>query len=188
MVRQSAAEGELRRQIVREMGGGRVGDYRLLLRLGTDLPGAVTVHGDNEPDDVDDPTTAEDARDDEEHPLRYSLAGVQLKYSVHSSRLTLPMSGDGTWWIVKLPDPSLHQLAENEYVTMRWLDAAGMDVPPVECLTAESVPNAGRALRTKACGAAHHAGLSQATWTRRQEFTGRSISGTSVRPFSSIPL
>ena len=134
-------EGELRRQVVREMGGGRVGDYRLLLRLGTDLPGAVTVHGDDEPDDVDDPTAAEGPTDGAEHPLRYSLAGVQLKYSVHSSRLTFPMSGEGAWWIVKLPDPSLHQLAENEYVTMRWLQAAGMDVPPVECLAADSVPN-----------------------------------------------
>lgn len=42
-------EGEFRRQVIREMGGGNIGDFfRLLLRLGHDLPGAVTVHGEAE--------------------------------------------------------------------------------------------------------------------------------------------
>src|SRR6266581_348976 len=34
-------EGELRKQIIRELGGGNVGDYTLLLRIGRYLPGAV---------------------------------------------------------------------------------------------------------------------------------------------------
>jgi serine/threonine-protein kinase HipA len=133
-------EGELRQQVVRELGGGRIGDFRLLTRLGGDLPGAVTVHGDHDVDDSDDPTAA-DPTSDADHPLRYSLAGVQLKYSLHSSRLTVPVSGDGGWWIVKLPDPALQQLAENEYLTMRWLSTAGFDVPDVHCLPADAVPD-----------------------------------------------
>jgi serine/threonine-protein kinase HipA len=64
---------------------------------------------------------------------------VQLKYSIHSSHLTVPARDDEQWWIVKLPDRSLPELAANEYLTMRWLRDAGMDVPRVELVTAGSV-------------------------------------------------
>lgn len=59
-------EGELRKQIVREMGGGYVRDFTLLLRLGSNLPGAVTVH------------SASDELEllQADHPIRHSLAGV----------------------------------------------------------------------------------------------------------------
>jgi serine/threonine-protein kinase HipA len=60
-------EGELRRQIIRELGGGHVRDFTLLLRLGRYLPGAVTVHGDNEPDEDETGTTS----DLPDHPLRH---------------------------------------------------------------------------------------------------------------------
>jgi serine/threonine-protein kinase HipA len=113
-------EGALRQQIVRELGGGNIGDFTLLLRLGRYLPGAVTVHGDTEPDDG----TADYPAMSPEHPLRHSLAGVQLKYTVSDDRLTFPASGEGGWWIVKLPDRSLRNLAVNEYLTMRWLEPA----------------------------------------------------------------
>ncbi len=129
-------EGELRHQIIREMGGGNVSDYRLLLRLGSDLPGAVTVEADQEPDDSADAPAAEPAAD---HALRYSLAGMQLKYSIHSSRLTAPVSGEDSWWVAKLPDRTLTKLAENEYFTMRWLATAGFDVPRVQLAPATSV-------------------------------------------------
>jgi serine/threonine-protein kinase HipA len=127
-------EGALRQQIVREMGGGNVGDFTLLLRLGADLPGAVTVHAENEPED--DVTVDQQ---DADHPVRASLAGIQLKYSVHRDRLTFPASGNGAWWIVKIPDRSLRDLVLNEYLTMRWLHAAGMDVPAVSVAPAKEV-------------------------------------------------
>lgn len=69
-------EGELRRQITREMGGGNIGDFTLLLRLGGCLPGAVTVYSALEPALG--------------HPLRHSQAGVQLKYTVRGDRLAFP--------------------------------------------------------------------------------------------------
>ncbi|MGV9211959.1 type II toxin-antitoxin system HipA family toxin [Micromonospora sp. RB23] len=127
-------EGALRRQIVRELGGGNVGDFTLLLRVGSNLPGAVTLHGDEEPED--DLQLNDDGVD---HPLRHSLAGVQLKYSVSAKRLAIPVSGKGAWWIVKLPDRSLRSLPDNEFLTMRWLAAAGFPVPAVELVPAENV-------------------------------------------------
>jgi serine/threonine-protein kinase HipA len=128
-------EGELRRQIVRDLGGGMVGDYTLLMRLGRYLPGAVTVHGDQEPSE-DPPATPDQLPD---HPLRHSQAGVQLKYTTTSDRLTFPATGNGGWWTVKLPDTSLRDLVVNEYLTMRWLAAAGFLVPPIHLEPACSV-------------------------------------------------
>jgi serine/threonine-protein kinase HipA len=130
-------EGELRKQVIREMGGGNIGDFSLLLRLGAGLPGAVTIHGGEEPsDDVNEEETDLASAD---HPLRHSLAGVQLKYSVHGDRLTFPASGEGAWWIAKLPDRSLRELSLNEFITMRWLHVAKMNVPEVQLVPASAV-------------------------------------------------
>jgi serine/threonine-protein kinase HipA len=110
-------EGALRRQIIQEMGGGNIGNFTLLVRLGGYLPGAVTVHhADVEP--ADEP--AADHAGGADHPLRHSLAGVQLKYSVPGDRLVLPASGEGGWWIVKLPDRALRDLPLNEEAVMRF--------------------------------------------------------------------
>ena len=130
-------EGELRKQVIREMGGGAVGDFTMLLRLGSKLPGAVSIVGDSEPqDDID---VDNDNPEDPDHPLRHSLAGVQLKYSIHGDRLTFPASGKGAWWIAKLPDRSLKDLSLNEYLTMQWLQSANMDVPTVQLVPSSSV-------------------------------------------------
>ena len=128
-------EGALRRQVLREMGGGNIGDFTLLRRLGADLPGAVTVHAEGEPDD----DLLVDQREELDHPVRASLAGIQLKYSVPRDRLTFPASGNGAWWIVKIPDRSLKELAANEFLTMRWLQASGVAVPPVDLVPAKDV-------------------------------------------------
>lgn len=130
-------EGELRKQVIREMGGGNIGDFTMLIRLGSRLPGAVTIHGNTEPED--DIVAEDDDPDNPDHPIRHSLAGVQLKYSVHGDRLTFPASGEGAWWIAKLPDRALKELSLNEYLTMRWLQSANMDVPAVQLVPASSV-------------------------------------------------
>jgi serine/threonine-protein kinase HipA len=130
-------EGELRKQVVREMGGGNIGDFTMLLRLGSRLPGAVTIHGSAEPQG--DMASEDDDPGSLDHPIRHSLAGVQLKYSVHGDRLTFPASGEGAWWIAKLPDRSLKDLSLNEYLTMRWLQSANIDVPAVQLVPASSV-------------------------------------------------
>ena len=116
---------------------GILGDFTMLLRLGSRLPGAVTIHGSTEPQD--DIATEDDDRESLDHPIRHSLAGVQLKYSVHGDRLTFPASGEGAWWIAKLPDRSLRDLSLNEYLTMRWLQSVKMDVPAVQLVPASSV-------------------------------------------------
>ncbi|MDR7280189.1 HipA domain-containing protein [Catenuloplanes atrovinosus] len=48
-------------------------------------------------------------------------------------------NSDG-WVIAKLPDRALNRLAENEFLTMRWLAVAGFDVPAVALVPAETLP------------------------------------------------
>ncbi|MQA24942.1 MAG: type II toxin-antitoxin system HipA family toxin [Micromonosporaceae bacterium] len=132
-------EGALRRYVERELGPGRIGDFRLLSALGTDLPGAVTVHRRGElPDEPEDLGATPPPPD---HPLRHSLAGVQLKFSLRADRLTFPASGESDWWIVKLPDRTLPSMPANEFITMMWLRLAGMDVPPPQLTTADATPD-----------------------------------------------
>jgi serine/threonine-protein kinase HipA len=132
-------EGELRKQIIREMGGGHIRDFTLLMRLGTDLPGAVTVHGAIEPSDESSHAEASESAPGADQPIRHSLAGVQLKFSIHGDHLTFPAEGKGSWWIAKLPDRSLKDLSLNEYLTMRWLRDANVTVPHVQLVPASSV-------------------------------------------------
>lgn len=73
----------------------------------------------------------------EERPLKFSLAGVQLKLSMlrEGRGLTLPVSGRGGDWIVKLPDPRHRGVPENEFVTMTWARHAGITIPEVELVS-----------------------------------------------------
>jgi serine/threonine-protein kinase HipA len=110
-------------------------EFFLIWLLGADLPGAIEVRA---PDGAAPPATADResaARDRGDEPaLRFSLAGVQLKFSAMmeaSSGLTLPVSGIGGNWIVKLPSVRFEAVPENEYAMMTLARAAGIDVPDV---------------------------------------------------------
>jgi hypothetical protein len=101
-------EGALRAQVVRDLGGGNIGDYTLLTRLGSALPGAVTVHSDDEP--ADDVAVVVDA--DPDHELRHSLAGVQLKYTVRDERLVVGNTDAHLKnWGLRYPDGRTPQLS-----------------------------------------------------------------------------
>lgn len=136
-------EGKLREVLVRAANLEAEDDLELLRFVGEDLPGAVIVRP---PDDLERHPAwrealraeAEEDFSDETHPddvegLRFSLAGVQLKFSVleKNEKLTLPARGETGDWIVKFPSPTFPQLPENEYVMMEWSRAAGFEVP--EC-------------------------------------------------------
>lgn len=125
-------EGPMRVHLAAQLGIHPDRELYLLVHLGRDLPGAVIVRpltplDAAEPAPPRTPTSA-DAR------LRFSLAGVQLKFSMlrDGDRLTLPMDGLGGRWIVKLPDQSYPQVPETEFATMSWARASGIEIP--ECL------------------------------------------------------
>jgi len=125
-------EGPMREHLAVQLGIHPDRELYLLVHLGRDLPGAVLVRPLTR-FDADDPpparsNVAANAR------LRFSLAGVQLKFSMlrDGDRLTLPMDGMGGQWIVKLPDQTYPRVPETEFATMSWARAADIEVP--ECL------------------------------------------------------
>ena len=109
--------------------------------LGADLPGAVVVRSVDEaapPADDESPTGAHV----DEQPFRFSLAGVQLKFSAlmeTSKGLTLPIEGVGGDWIVKLPSPRFEAVPENEYAMMTLAKAVGLDVPEVRLVATKDI-------------------------------------------------
>jgi serine/threonine-protein kinase HipA len=78
-------------------------------------------------------TDHEDVLKKQDPGLRFSLAGVQMKFSVlrDPDRITLPASNQEGDWIVKLGSARFPFTVENEYAVMQWAMSAGFDVP--EC-------------------------------------------------------
>jgi serine/threonine-protein kinase HipA len=127
-------EGRLRHYLARHARLKPVRDFPLIWMLGDDLPGALRVVGaDGSATPPRDPQhgSGGDAAD---RVLRFSLAGVQLKFSATGDPkrgLTIPAAGMGGHWIVKLPDQRFKRVPENEFSMMSFAKAVGIDVPDV---------------------------------------------------------
>jgi serine/threonine-protein kinase HipA len=83
-----------------------------------------------------------------EKPLRFSLAGVQLKFSARLARkrLTIPLEGSGGSWIVKLPTNAFARLPENEFAMMRFARACGLNVPDLSLVQLDEIAGLPHAL------------------------------------------
>ena len=120
-------------------------EFFLLWALGLDLSGAVTVRasgGETWPPDV--PGDSDRGDDQGENALRFSLAGVQLKFSAVEEApggLTLPARGVGGSWIVKLPSLHFAGVPENEFSMMTLARLIGMDVPETRLVNIDEVGN-----------------------------------------------
>jgi serine/threonine-protein kinase HipA len=122
-------EGLLRKLLAEQAGVNPVRELHLLAALGCDLPGAVTAHALDEIAEV--PLRPPRPPVEAEETLRFSLAGLQLKFSVHLDDRgpTLPVRGQGGRWLAKLPDPRFNAVPENEFAMLGWAAAAGIEVP-----------------------------------------------------------
>jgi serine/threonine-protein kinase HipA len=141
-------EGYMRTYLAKRAGVNPEREFFLLWILGKDLPGAITVRpaeGGNWPPDPDqsrDQAGEEDGR--KEKALRFSLAGVQLKFSAINEctgGLTIPAKGVGGSWIVKLPSREHEGVPENEYSMMTLARLIGMDVPAIELINPGDIRN-----------------------------------------------
>ena len=117
-------EGGLRELVARRAGLHRDHEAHLIAVLGEDLPGAVIVRR------MDEPAGGETG------PLRFSLAGTQLKFSVLYRAAgrgpTLPVDGRGGNWIAKLPSETYANVPEHEHELVQWAGRAGITVPEVK--------------------------------------------------------
>ena len=141
-------EGHLRTYLAERAGVNPAREFFLLWVLGRDLPGAITIRpADGEawlPDDhsgVDDGDLDDGRRDD---ALRFSLAGVQLKFSAINEAaggLTIPAQGVGGSWVVKLPSHEFAGVPENEFSMMTLARLVGMDVPALRLVDIGAIRN-----------------------------------------------
>ena len=130
-------EGHLRTYLAERAGVNEPWEFFLLAALGADLPGAVTVEPlDGDPFGEGVPAAGDGGDGDRpvDRALRFSLAGMQLKFSAlveASGGLTIPARGAGGSWVVKLPSTRFEGVPENEYVMLELARAVGIEVPPV---------------------------------------------------------
>ena len=133
-------EGRLREYLAELAGIKPVNEFFLLKTLGADLSGAVRITSPDE-GDADKPPNSTSMPANEpygvNHPgiLRFSLAGVQLKFSAvmnTAGGLTIPASGIGGHWIVKLPSYAYPSVPENEFTIMELARQIGIPVPELK--------------------------------------------------------
>ena len=133
-------EGQLRRYLAERAGVNQQREFFLLWALGQDLPGALDVRpleGEALP-----PAKADDL--ERPNALRFSLAGIQLKFSALENGtkrggLTIPAQGTGGSWILKLPSQQFAGVPENEFSMMSLARLMGMDVPPLQLVALDAI-------------------------------------------------
>ena len=137
-------EETMRNYLAERAGVNPAREFFLLWVLGQDLAGAITV----EPADGEAlPPNVHQGIEDEtkiDAPMRFSLAGVQLKFSAvqqANGGLTIPATGKGGSWIVKLPSSRFDAVPENEYSMMELARLLGMDVPETQLLSINQIAN-----------------------------------------------
>lgn len=139
-------EGVLRQYLARRSNVSEHAEFDLLERLGADLPGAITAARLDTapwltpPDSEDGPSPAEPS----ENRMRFSLAGVQLKFSALENKgrergLTIPVNGVGGSWIVKLPSTKYDGVPENEFAMMTIARAIGIEAPDVSLINIDEI-------------------------------------------------
>jgi serine/threonine-protein kinase HipA len=138
-------EGPLRGYLAEQAGVKSIREFFLLWALGRDLPGALTIRP------ADGEAWPPSGNADEEEPdrrkhnmLRFSLAGVQLKFSALKNKgkqggLTIPADGVGGAWIVKLPADRFEGVPENEFAMMSLARKIGIEVPDIELIDPEAI-------------------------------------------------
>ena len=137
-------EGRLRTYLADMAGVRETREFDMLDLVGRDLPGAVEVTREGQGTD--------DHREqlDEQAPsgvgtadvLRFSLAGVQLKFSAieeAAGGLTVPAHGIGGDWILKLPSVHYDGVPENEYSVMSLAGAVGIEVPETRLVPMDEI-------------------------------------------------
>jgi serine/threonine-protein kinase HipA len=124
-------EGALRELILVSFGWKGPEEFDLLAKLGEDLPGGVAVR-DEGAVDLPAPFRNDRARRmaDELPPVKFSLGGLQLKFSMvrADGALTFPGRGRLGDTIVKLASERYPDLPEVEFTGMRLARAAGVQI------------------------------------------------------------
>lgn len=125
-------EGALREYLAKRADIDPQHEFDLMRVLGEDLPGALSIQPVNIRE-LPAKVVNLKSQKKEKSLLRFSLAGVQLKFSAVKSGkgLTIPAHGVGGGWIVKLPHAEFPGVPENEYSMLKLAKMVGIDVPEI---------------------------------------------------------
>lgn len=171
-------EGHMRTYLAERAGVNPEREFFLLRVLGKDLPGAITIEpadGEAWPPDANERPWDPD-QDAKAKALRFSLAGVQLKFSaIETPRkgLTIPAEGVGGAWIVKLPSREFEGVPENEYAMMTLAGLVGINVPAVRLVDVREIgnlPDGTEALRGQALAVQRFDRVSDGTRVHMEDF------------------
>ena len=143
-------EGSLRQLIAQRLKVHVDNEFQILSYLGADLPGAIVVTPVT-PEQVPiqllaiHANTRALALEPQEQENKFSLAGVQMKFSMKETDGRYNLSKDDVLgdWIVKTPSTQHQFVPQNEYTAMRLAEVAGVDMPEirlVEISTLENLP------------------------------------------------
>lgn len=144
-------EGALRTLVLSEMGPGDHDQFDVLTRLGADLPGAVLVVPETQapasagPLDLGSVAGFRAVRPD--GVVKFSLAGIQLKFSANpdGERLTVPGRDATGRCILKVGSERFPALPEAEHGAMQLARMIGVDTAPCRLVAraaVEGVPDA----------------------------------------------
>ena len=137
-------EGHLASYLAQKIGVKKEREFFLLEALGLDLPGAVII----KPIEINDSSISSNTEtetlsiSEEKSILRFSLAGVQLKFSAiaeASGGLTIPANGMNGSWIVKLPSTNFPSVPENEFLMMSLARDVGISIPEIKLVSVKSI-------------------------------------------------
>lgn len=139
-------EGALREILAQRLKIHQMNEFPLLAHLGADLPGALVA----EPvaaDDIPDYAFGDWGRldriavDIEPRKAHFSLAGVQMKFSMHKKdgRYILSDSNTPGDWIVKTPSTTHAHVPLNEFTSMQMAAAIGVVIPEIRLVELSSL-------------------------------------------------
>lgn len=148
-------EGHLRDYLAQRADVNPDREFFLLAVLGADLPGALVITPFGNEEALEAGHDHDDQQDGKSHPieepLRFSLAGVQLKFSAvmeATGGLTIPAGGMGGSWIVKLPSARYKAVPENEFAMLELARRVGISVPENHLIDVASVKGLPREAHT----------------------------------------
>lgn len=141
-------EGSLRELIAQGLKTHVDNEFHLLSYLGQDLPGAL-IASPMEPEDVPDSILNTHGKafaikfDKITHENKFSLAGVQMKFSMkaHDGRYTLSRDNVLGDWIIKTPSTKHKDVPLNEYTAMTLAALAGVDIPEIKLIELSKLDN-----------------------------------------------
>jgi serine/threonine-protein kinase HipA len=133
-------EGVLREYMVKRLKIHHDHEFDILMALGASLPGAVRALPAYElPQAAINYRPGTTQADPDKTPIKFSLGGSQLKFSMieRGGRFTLEDGNEE--WIVKPPHPSYPNVPLNEYTMMRLAAAVGIQTPEVKLVKLDDV-------------------------------------------------